>query len=83
MTTMKLDKKRVLGLSAAVLALVATPVVWAQIGSVEVIADGLNNPRGLNFARRACCMSPKRAAAVMVPARRVSREVSATGRPAL
>jgi hypothetical protein len=46
---MKLDKKRVLGLSAAVLALVATPVVWAQIGSVEVIADGLNNPRGLNF----------------------------------
>jgi hypothetical protein len=46
---MKLDKKRVLGLSAAVLALVATPVVWAQIGSIQVIADGLNNPRGLTF----------------------------------
>ncbi len=48
MTTLKFEKMRAIGAAALVLALGA-PAVWAALATTEVIADGLNNPRGLNF----------------------------------
>ncbi|MES2464457.1 MAG: ScyD/ScyE family protein [Armatimonadota bacterium] len=52
-TTMTLQRKshgrRWIGAAALTFVLVATPMVWANFAASEVIADGLNNPRGLNF----------------------------------
>ena len=44
-------KQKLLGISAMLLvfALVSGPGVSANLATTEVVADGLNNPRGLNF----------------------------------